>query len=55
MTTDETHFLIPVLEQNGFVDLDEPLYRDLNNILIEKTLGNKVATALNQKKQGHFD
>jgi hypothetical protein len=55
MTENEKYFLKPVLEQNGFVDLDESLFHDLNNVLIEKTLGNKVATALKDKKQGQFD
>ena len=55
MAENEKYFLKPVLEQNGFVDLDESLFHDLNNILIEKTLGNKVATALKHKKQGQFE
>lgn len=55
MVKDDTTILEVVLEKNGFAEITAALFQDLNNVVQEKTLGHKVATALIQRKQGHFD
>ncbi len=55
MDNDEKNFVVQLLKNNGFDDVDDNIAQDLLIVLQDKTLGNKVATAINQREQGHFD
>ena len=39
----------------GVSEMDETLFQDLMGVVQRETFGNKVTSALNQRKQGHFD
>ncbi len=55
MEKNEKNILEAILKKKGFSEVDKILIQDLINVVQEETFGNKVVTALNQKKQGHFD
>ena len=55
MADDDTKILRATLSKNGFAEITKALLKDLNNVVQKETLGHKVATALVQRKQGHFD
>ena len=55
MDNDEKNIVPQILKDNGFDDVDDIFVQDLLTVLQEETLGNKVATAMNQRKQGQFD
>ncbi|MCK5467882.1 MAG: hypothetical protein KAI99_05230 [Cyclobacteriaceae bacterium] len=55
MVKDENIILEIILKKNDILEVEEKLLQDLIEIIREDTLGYKVTTALNQRKQGHFD
>ena len=55
MTSSEKEILENVLAKRGCLEIEELLIQDLLNVVQEETFGNKVARALNYKKQGQFD
>jgi len=55
MDNDEKNFVAQLLKHNGFDEVDDNIVQDLLIALQERTLGSKVATAINQREQGHFD
>ena len=55
MVKDENIILGIILKKNDILEVEEKLLQDLIEIIREDTLGYKVTTALNQRKQGHFD
>lgn len=55
MEINEKNILKTILKKKNFLEVDEILFQDLINVVREETFGNKVAKALNQRKQGHFD
>lgn len=55
MDNDEKNIVTRILKDNGFDDVDDIFVQDLLIVLQEGTLGSKVATAMNQRKQGQFD
>ncbi len=44
-----------ILEKNGVTEFNNETFQVLLDVVQTETLGNKVAIALNQKSQGHFD
>ena len=55
MANNEKNILENILKKNGILEVEEILVRDLIEVVRENTIGYKVATALNQRKQGQFD
>ena len=51
----EKNILAVILNKNGFAGVDDKIFQGLINVVQAGTLGKKVATALNQRTQGHFD
>ena len=49
------HHLENTLKTSGFSDLTKEMMVTLLGIVQGETLGNKVTSAVNQRKQGHFD
>lgn len=43
------------MKKNDILEVEEILVRDLIEVVRENTIGYKVATALNERKQGQFD
>ena len=44
-----------ILDKNGVTEFNNEIFQVLLDIVQAETLGKKVAIALNQKSQGHFD
>ena len=55
MVKNEKNILENILKKNGIWEVEEILIQDLIEVVREDTFGYKVATALNQRKQGQFD
>jgi hypothetical protein len=55
MVRNQNNILENILKKNGILEVEEILIQDLIEVVREDTIGYKVATALNQRKQGRFD
>ena len=55
MIIDQKNILESILKKNGITGLIGELFQNLLDVVQAETLGKKVAIALNQRSQGHFD
>jgi hypothetical protein len=55
MVKNEINILENILKKNGVLEVEGILVQELIEVVREDTIGYKVATALNQRKQGQFD
>ena len=55
MVRNQNNILENILKKNGILEVGEILIQDLIEVVREDTIGYKVATALNQRKQGRLD
>ena len=55
MVRNQNNILENILKKNDTLEVEEILIQDLIEVVREDTIGYKVATALNQRKQGRLD
>ena len=55
MAKNEENILESIFKKNGILEVEKILIEELIEVVQKDTLGFKVATALNQRKQGQFD
>jgi hypothetical protein len=55
MIVDQKNILENILKNNGINGIKNEVFQTLLDIVLSETLGKKVASALNQKSQGHFN
>ena len=55
MIIDQNTILENILKKNGINGTNDEVFQSLIEVVQAETLGKKVAIALNQKSQGHFD
>ena len=55
MKLDHKKIIENIIKKNGTTELNNELFQILLDVVQAETLGKKVAIALNQRSQGHFD